>query len=230
MKSTAPWGENLLRHCCVTDDLEQEVLGDLFQDWNIHIQQVGLWRANIRYLRQAMSLIPHLLHCWVRRVNRFEAVKTVGFVVALFAIVWYWAEFKHSFTLWIINFGLNMMSASEPGPNINPLTVDWVGIALSISAISTLWAFGAGIVVGALSGRASMIAVIWLSLMWAVAAPIYVFFWMPDEWPSWYVVTYPLCMVSGTIAGGCIGVLLRARFLTWVKRGVKLEWHFLKRK
>jgi hypothetical protein len=214
MKNAAPLGENLLRHFFVSHDIEQEVLGDLFQDWNIHTQEAGLGRANIRYLRQAVSLIPHLLRCWLQRVDRFEAAKTVFFVVALFALVGYWTVLEHSTKLFVTNFGLTMLSASAPGANANPIFVDWAGIAVAVSAISTVYAIGAGIVAGALCGRASMIAVVWLSLIWAVASPIYVLSSMPDQWPSWYLATYPIGMVSGTIAGGCVGALLRARLVT----------------
>ena len=223
MKSTAPWGENLLRHFCVNDDLEQEVLGDLFQDWNIHINEAGLWRANFRYLRQALSLVPHLLHCWVRRVNRLLAVKIGCFVVVLFAIVLVMSALQHSIKIIVISLIFTMLNnVSVGGPNTDPLilTIDWVSSALSISAISTIYATGAGILAGAFCGRASMIAVTWLSLLWAVVAPIYVLSSLPDYWPSWYLITFPICMVSGTIVGGCIGVFLRSRFLTWRKRRV----------
>ena len=214
MKSSAPWGENLLRHFFATDDLEQEALGDLFEDWNIHVREAGLLRANVWYLGQAVSSIPHLLRCWVKRVDRFEAVKTAGFVVSLFALVAYVTVLEHGTKLAVINFGLSMLGAAAGGPNTDPIFVDWVGIAISVSAISTVYAIGGGIVAGALCGRASMIAVVWLSLIWAVASPIYLLSSMPNEWPSWYLATYPIGMVSGTITGGCIGALLRARLVT----------------
>jgi len=214
MKGGAPWGENLLRHFFATDDLEQEALGDLIEDWNIHAREVGLRRANIRYMRQAVSLIPHLLRCWVQRVDRFEAVKTLCFVVSLFALVAFVTVLEHDSKLAVVNLGLSMLSVAAGGPNTDPIFVDWVGICISVSAISTAYAIGAGIVAGALCGRASMIAVVWLSLIWAVASPIYVLSSMPDQWPNWYLLTYPTSMVSGTIAGGCVGVLLRARLVT----------------
>ena len=220
MKSTAPWGENLLRHFFLSDDLEHEVLGDLLEDWKINTQEVGLGRANIRYLKQAVSLIPHLLRCWVQRVDRFKAVKTVCFVVALFALIECLTVLVHAHTLIMVNIGLSMLSASPGGPNTDPLLVDWVGIAISVSAISTLYTIGGGIAAGALCGRASMIAVVWLSLIWAVASPIFVLSSMPDQWPSWYLAMYPISMVSATIVGGCVGVLLRVRLVTWRKRHV----------
>jgi hypothetical protein len=214
MKNRAPWGENLLRHFFANDDLEQEALGDLFEEWNILAREAGLTRANVWYLTQAVSLIPHLLRCWVQRVDRFEAVKTVCFVVSLFALVAYATVLEHGTKLAVVNFALSMLGGAAGGPNTNPVFVDWVGIALSVSAISTAYAFGGGIAAGALCGRASMIAVTWLSLIWAVASPIYVLASMPDQWPSWYLATYPTSMVSGTIAGGCVGVLLRTRLVT----------------
>ena len=214
MKRSAPWGENLLRHFFATDELEQEALGDLFEDWKFHAKEVGLRRANVWYVRQAVSLIPHLLRCWVQRVDRFEAVKAVGFIASLFALVAYVTVLEHGTKLAVVNFGLSMLGVAAGGPNTDPIFVDWVGIALSVSAISTVYAIGGGMLAGALCGRASMIAVVWLSLIWAVASPIYVLFSLPDQWPSWYLVTYPIGMVSGTIAGGCVGVLLRTRLVT----------------
>jgi hypothetical protein len=106
------------------------------------------------------------------------------------------------------------------GPNTDPVVIRWVGMAIWVSANSTLCAFGAGIVAGALCGRSSMTAVVWLSLLWAIASPIYVLSSMPDLWPSWYLATFPVSMVSGTIAGGCVGVLLRARLRTRQARRV----------
>jgi hypothetical protein len=214
MKGNAPWGENLFKYFFTADDLEQEALGDLFEDWNMHTREVGLLRANIRYLRQVVSLIPHLFHCWVQRVDRFEAVKTVSVAVSLFALVGYLTVREHATNLLVINFGLSMLGAGSGGPNTDPILVDWVGIAVSVSAMSTAYAIAGGIAAGALCGRASMIAVVSLSLIWAIASPIYVLSSMPDQWPSWYLATYPISMVAGTIAGGCIGVLLRARLVT----------------
>ena len=213
MKNRAPWGENLFGHFFATDDLEQEALGDLFEDWKIHTREVGLLRANVRYLRQAVSLVPHMLRCWVQRVDRFEAVKTFGFIAALFALVAYVTVLEHGTKLAVVNFGLSMLGGAAGGPNTNPIVVDWVGIAISVSVISTLYAIAAGIVAGALCGRASMIAVVWLSLIWAVASPLYVLS-LPDQWPGWYLAAYPIGMVGGTIAGGCVGALLRGRLVT----------------
>jgi hypothetical protein len=214
MKSRAPWGENLLRHFFGTDELEQEALGDLFEDWTTLTRDVGLWRANAWYWRQAVSLFPHLLRCWVHSVDRYAAVKTVGFVFGLFAFVGYLTVLEHATNLLVINIGLSMFGAGAGGPNTNPIFVDWVGIAVAVSAISTAYAIGAGIVAGALCGRASMISVVLLSLIWAVASPIYVLTSMPDQWPTWYLVAYPLSMVIGTITGGCVGVLLRVRLIS----------------
>jgi hypothetical protein len=220
MKPGTPWGESLLRSFCVTDELEQEALGDLLEDWTVHTREAGVWRANIWYLRQAVSLIPHLLRSWLRQVDRLVAVKTVCLVAALFVLVGYLTILKHSAVLTVVYFGLSMLGVSTDalttnpillGPDTDPVFVHWAGLAIWVSAISTLYTFGAGIVAGALCGRASMIAVVWLSLLWAIASPIYVLASMPDLWPSWYLATYPASMVSGTIAGGCVGVLLRAR-------------------
>jgi hypothetical protein len=222
MKPGTPRGESLLRSFCATDELEQEALGDLLEDWTVDTREAGVWRANIRYLGQAVSLIPHLLR-WLRHVDRFVAVKTLYFVAALFVLVGYLTILEHSAVLAVVYFGLSMLGVSTDalttnpillGPNTDPVFVHWVGMAIRVSAISTLYAFGAGIVAGALYGRASMIAVVWLSLLWAIASPIYVLASMPDLWPSWYLATYPVSMVSGTIAGGCVGVLLRARVIS----------------
>lgn len=229
MRPGAPWGENLLRYFCATDDLEQEALGDLLEDWTIHTREAGVWRANIRYLRQAVSVIPHLLRCWVQHVDRLGALRTVCFVGALFVLVGYLTILAHSSVLAVVYFGLSMLGVGADaltanpilmGPNTDPIFVNWAGMAISVSAICTAYAFGAGIVAGALCGRASMIAVVWLSLLWAIATPIYALSSMPDLWPSWYLVTYPVSMVSGTIAGGCVGVLLRARLVAWRARHV----------
>ena len=210
MRSSAPFGQRLLRHFFMSDDLEEEVLGDLHEELDLRRHDAGLGPANLWYFGQAASVIPHLLRSWIRDAGRFQIMKSAGVVTTLFLVVAFASAFAHGTALAVVNIGLSMMSTSSAGPSSDPLVVNWVGIAMSVSAISALFAIGGGIAGAALGGRAPMVPVVWLGLFWSVTAPLYVLTSLPEQWPSLYVMTYPLSMVGATLTGGYIGATLRA--------------------
>jgi hypothetical protein len=196
--SSAPRGaERLLEALGADTDFRDSVIGDLAEEFEIHLQWDGPKAARRWYYRESLRLAPYLLRDWWRNLTW----KRVGY----FANVVLSSSLAVSVLDFLLRLGVFGL-LSLTGTPVDALARSAVFVAMMLVWTLCEGAF-AGFVAARIGHRAPLPSAILVALTWMGLM-------IRSGWhgvPPWFLALNVTMMVAGTIAGGAIPALRSAR-------------------
>jgi hypothetical protein len=211
MRTQPKLAQRLLQSFLSNHDLKDDVLGDFAQEWTERVTVHGARAADLWYLRQTISTVPHLVRLWLRTAGLGAVLRKSGAVLSALILsslpivaMHFWASMQIA----IGGLFAGMMSAgTSAGGDTLPLAgPDVVALAVQAGGLGIVSAWLGAIVLTFVSRSAPMVSVALFSIGW-VPTSLALSALLPSGWPTWYIAVLPAALFCSSLSGGILATV-----------------------